>query len=311
MTTSIVNKTIWVTGGTGMVGKSLIKKLKMFKCNILNPKRKELDLLDSYQVSKYLEKKKPDIVFMTAAKVGGIFANNKYPASFIYENLQIQSNIINGSKNSKVKKLIFIGSSCIYPKKSKQPIKEDYLLTGSLEKTNQWYAIAKIAGIKMIEAYRKQYKCNFISVMPCNMYGPNDNYDEKNSHVMAALIRKVVLAKNRADKKVEIWGSGKPLREFMHVDDFSDALIKIAKDYELDEPINVGTGHEISIAKLAKLIKKLINYNGIIFYNKKYPDGTFRKILESSKIKKLGWKSKIKLEVGIKDSIEDFRKNYL
>tara|TARA_B110001450_G_C17461075_1_gene416252 strand:+ start:5 stop:751 length:747 start_codon:yes stop_codon:yes gene_type:complete len=248
---------------------------------------------------------------MTAAKVGGIFANNQYPASFIYENLQIQSNIINGSKNSKVKKLIFIGSSCIYPKKSKQPIKEDYLLTGSLEKTNQWYAIAKIAGIKMIEAYRKQYKCNFISVMPCNMYGPNDNYDEKNSHVMAALIRKVVLAKNRADKKVEIWGSGKPLREFMHVDDFSDALIKIAKDYELDEPINVGTGHEISIAKLAKLIKKLINYNGIIFYNKKYPDGTFRKILESSKIKKLGWKSKIKLEVGIKDSIEDFRKNYL
>ena len=311
MTTSIVNKTIWVTGGTGMVGKSLIKKLKMFKCNILNPKRKELDLLDSYQVSKYLEKKKPDIVFMTAAKVGGIFANNKYPASFIYENLQIQSNIINGSKNSKVKKLIFIGSSCIYPKKSKQPIKEDYLLTGSLEKTNQWYAIAKIAGIKMIEAYRKQYKCNFISVMPCNMYGPNDNYDEKNSHVMAALIRKVVLAKNSGDKKVEIWGSGKPLREFMHVDDFSDALIKIAKDYELDEPINVGTGHEISIAKLAKLIKKLINYNGIIFYNKKYPDGTFRKILESSKIKKLGWKSKIKLEVGIKDSIEDFRKNYL
>ena len=311
MTTSIVNKTIWVTGGTGMVGKSLIKKLKKFKCNILNPKRKELDLLDSYQVSKYLEKKKPAIVFMTAAKVGGIFANNQYPASFIYENLQIQSNIINGSKNSKVKKLIFIGSSCIYPKKSKQPIKEDYLLTGSLEKTNQWYAIAKIAGIKMIEAYRKQYKCNFISVMPCNMYGPNDNYDEKNSHVMAALIRKVVLAKNRADKKVEIWGSGKPLREFMHVDDFSDALIKIAKDYELDEPINVGTGHEISIAKLAKLIKKLINYNGIIFYNKKYPDGTFRKILESSKIKKLGWKSKIKLEVGIKDSIEDFRKNYL
>ena len=311
MTTSIVNKTIWVTGGTGMVGKSLIKKLKKFKCNILSPKRKELDLLDSYQVSKYLEKKKPAIVFMTAAKVGGIFANNQYPGSFIYENLQIQSNIINGSKNSKVKKLIFIGSSCIYPKKSKQPIKEDYLLTGSLEKTNQWYAIAKIAGIKMIEAYRKQYKCNFISVMPCNMYGPNDNYDEKNSHVMAALIRKVVFAKDRGDKKVEIWGSGKPLREFMHVDDFSDALIKIAKNYELDEPINVGTGHEISIAKLAKLIKKLTNYNGIIFYNKKYPDGTFRKILESSKIKKLGWKSKIKLEVGIKDSIEDFRKNYL
>lgn len=248
---------------------------------------------------------------MTAAKVGGIFANNQYPASFIYENLQMQNNIINGSKNSKVKKLIFIGSSCIYPKTSKQPIKEDYLLTGSLEKTNQWYAIAKIAGIKMIEAYRKQYKCNFISVMPCNMYGPNDNYDEKNSHVMAALIRKVVLAKNRADKKVEIWGSGKPLREFMHVDDFSDALIRIATNYESDKPVNVGTGHEISIAKLAKLIKKLLNYSGKIFYNNEYPDGTFRKILESSKIKKLGWKPKIELEEGIKDSIEDFRKNYL
>ena len=308
---NLKNKKIWITGATGMVGSSLLKLFIKKKYKVIYPNRKKLNLLNKEEVFKWVKNNKPKVVFMTAARVGGIYANNKYPAEFIYKHNLIQNNIIEASRLYKVKKLIFIGSSCIYPKKSKQPIKEDYLLTGSLEKTNQWYAIAKIAGIKMIEAYRKQYKCNFISVMPCNMYGPNDNYDEKNSHVMAALIRKVVLAKNRADKKVEIWGSGKPLREFMHVDDFSDALIKIAKNYESDEPINVGTGNEISIAKLAKLIKKLINYNGIIFYNKKYPDGTFRKILESSKIKKLGWKSKIKLEVGIKDSIEDFRKNYL
>ena len=242
---------------------------------------------------------------MTAAKVGGIFANNKYPADYINENLQIQTNIINASKNFNVNKLIFIGSSCIYPKKSKQPIKEDYLLSGTLEETNQWYAVAKIAGIKMIQGFRKQYKCNFVSVMPCNMYGPNDNYDEKNSHVMAALIRKFVIAKKNK-QKVEIWGSGKPLREFMHVDDFSDALIEVAKKYDSDEPINVGTGKEISISNLAKLIKKLSNYEGKIIYNKKYPDGTPRKVLNNSKIRKLGWSPKIILSSGIKDSINDF-----
>ena len=194
MNISLINKKIWVTGATGMVGTSLVKKLSKIKCKILKPSRRKLDLLNNQEVYKYVKNNKPDIVFMTAAKVGGIFANNAYPANYIYENLQIQNNIINASKMFNVKKLIFIGSSCIYPKKCKQPIKEEYLLTGSLEQTNQWYAIAKIAGIKMVQAYKRQFKCNFISVMPCNMYGPKDNYDKQNSHVMAALIKKFVYA---------------------------------------------------------------------------------------------------------------------
>ena len=229
MSISLINKKILVTGANGMVGTALVKKLIKIKCKILKPKRRELNLLNNSEVTNYIKKNKPDIIFMIAAKVGGIFANNEYPANYIYENLQIQNNIIHAAKSYFVKKIIFIGSSCIYPKKCRQPIKENYLLTGKLEETNQWYAVAKIAGIKMIQAYRKQYNCDFISVMPCNMYGPNDNYDLKNSHVMAALIKKFVFAKINGSKKVEVWGSGKPKREFMHVDDFSLALIKLAK----------------------------------------------------------------------------------
>ncbi len=311
MSISLTNKTIWVTGASGMVGTSLVKKLSKINCKILKPNRRRLDLLNNNDVYEYVKKNRPDIVFMTAAKVGGIFANNRYPGDYIYENLQIQNNIINASKIFKVKKLIFIGSSCIYPKMCKQPIKEDYLLSGYLEQTNQWYAIAKIAGIKMVQAYRRQYKCNFISVMPCNMYGPKDNYDLKNSHVMAALINKFVYANKKKIKNVQIWGTGKPKREFMHVDDFSEALIKIAKYYDSHEPINVGSGYEITITNLAKLIKKILNYPGKIVYNKKFPDGTPRKILNSSKVKKLGWKPNIKLSTGISEVIEDFKKNYL
>ena len=294
-----------------MVGTALVKKLIKIKCKILKPNRRELNLLNNSEVTNYIKKNKPDIIFMIAAKVGGIFANNEYPANYIYENLQIQNNIIHAAKSYFVKKIIFIGSSCIYPKKCRQPIKENYLLTGKLEETNQWYAVAKIAGIKMIQAYRKQYNCDFISVMPCNMYGPNDNYDLKNSHVMAALIKKFVFAKVNGSKKVEVWGSGKPKREFMHVDDFSLALIKLAKSYSSYEPINVGSGQEITITNLAKLIKKKLNYNGKIIYNRKYPDGTPRKILNNKKISNLGWKPKIKLKDGIDDAIKDFKKNYL
>ena len=248
---------------------------------------------------------------MSAAKVGGIFANDNYPGEFIYENIQIQNNIIEGARIYKTKKLIFIGSSCIYPKNCKQPIKEGYLLTGRLEETNQWYATAKIAGLKMVEAYRKQYNLNFVSVMPCNMYGPKDNYDEKNSHVIAALIRKFCIAKKTNQKVVKVWGTGKPLREFLHVDDFSKAVLKIINKYSDSEPINIGTGKEISIINLAKKISKLSGFTGKITLDRRYPDGTLRKVLNIKKIKKLGWRPIISLDKGIKNSINDYNKEYL
>ena len=305
-------KKIWITGPRGMVGSAIIRKLSLKKkFKILYESREKLNLLSQQSVALWVKKKKPDIVIMTAAKVGGIYANDNYAGEFIYQNIQIQNNIIEASKINNVKKLIFLGSSCIYPRNCKQPIKERYLLTGALEKTNEWYAIAKIAGIKMIQAYRKQYKCNFISLMPCNMYGKGDNYDELNSHVLASLVRKFYFAKQNKKNFVEIWGNGKPLREFMHVDDFADAVLFAMKKYNSDTPLNIGSGQELAISKLAKLISKTIKYKGKIIYNKKFPNGTPRKLLDSSKIKKLGWKSKIKLEAGIKDSIEDFRKNYL
>ncbi len=298
---------VWITGATGMVGgslKKLLKKKKIFK--ILSPRRNELNLLDQKAVYKWTKKNKPDHIYMTAAMVGGIYANSTYPAEFIYNNLQIQNNIIEAARLNKVKKLVFIGSSCIYPRNCKQPIKEKYLMTDSLEETNQWYAIAKIAGLKMVESYRKQYGLKFVSVMPTNMYGPNDNYHEKNSHVLAALIKKFVIAKKDNSKIVEIWGTGKPLREFMHVDDFSRALLVINKKYDENNPINVGTGEEISIKNLSKKISKLVNFKGQIKFNKKYPDGTPRKILDSTKIYKLGWRPKINLEKGIKKTIKNF-----
>ena len=305
-------KKIWITGPRGMVGSAIIRKLSLKKkFKILYESREKLNLLSQQSVALWVKKKKPDIVIMTAAKVGGIYANDNFAGEFIYQNIQIQNNIIEASKINNVKKLIFLGSSCIYPRNCKQPIKERYLLTGALEKTNEWYAIAKIAGIKMIQAYRKQYKCNFISLMPCNMYGKGDNYDELNSHVLASLVRKFYIAKQNKKNFVEIWGNGKPLREFMHVDDFADAVLFAMKKYNSDTPLNIGSGQELTIFKLAKLISKTIKYKGKIIYNKKFPNGTPRKLLDSSKINKLGWKSKIKLEAGIKDSIEDFRKNYL
>ena len=300
-------KKIWITGPNGMVGSALVRKFsKEYK--VLSVNKKKLNLLDQKKVFSWIKKNKPDIILMSAAKVGGIYANNSFPAEFIYENLQIQSNIIQGAKISNIKKLVFIGSSCIYPRNCKQPIKEEYLLSGKLESTNQWYAVAKIAGIKMVEAYRKQYNLNFINVMPCNMYGPKDNYDKKNSHVMAALIRKFCIAKKNNLKDVIVWGSGKSLREFMHVDDFAEAMAKIIKKYNKIEPINVGSGQEISILNLAKKISKVVDFKGKIIFDKKYPDGTPRKLLNISKIKKLGWKPKISLLNGIRKSVNDYNK---
>lgn len=303
---NLLKNKIWLTSDKGMVGSAMARYLNKNKIKYVSTNRKKLDLLDQKKVFRWLEINKPEIVFLTSAKVGGIYANDNYPAEFIYENLQIQNNIIEASKVFKVKKLVFLGSSCIYPRECKQPIKENYLLSGKLESTNQWYAIAKIAGIKMIQAYRKQYNCNFISLMPCNMYGPNDNYDKRNSHVFAALLKKFIIAKKENKKFVEIWGSGKPLREFLHVDDFARAIILASKKYNQSEPLNVGSGMEISILNLAKLISKTINYNGKIKFNRRYPDGTPRKILDTTKIKKLGWRPKISLVDGIKQSVKEF-----
>ena len=250
-----------------MVGSAIIRKLSLKKkFKILYESREKLNLLSQQSVALWVKKKKPDIVIMTAAKVGGIYANDNYAGEFIYQNIQIQNNIIEASKINNVKKLIFLGSSCIYPRNCKQPIKERYLLTGALEKTNEWYAIAKIAGIKMIQAYRKQYKCNFISLMPCNMYGKGDNYDELNSHVLASLVRKFYFAKQNKKNFVEIWGNGKPLREFMHVDDFADAVLFAMKKYNSDTPLNIGSGQELAISKLAKLISKTIKYKKTSFF---------------------------------------------
>ena len=302
----ISNRKVWVTGPNGMVGKSLINFLKKRNIRLLSPDRKTLNLLDQKKVSIWIKKNKPDLVIMTAAKVGGIFANDNYPADFIYENLQIQNNIINSSRQNNVKKLIFIGSSCIYPRNCKQPIKEKYLLSGKLESTNQWYAIAKIAGIKLVQSCRKQYGCNYVSVMPTNMYGPNDNFDDKNSHVLAALVKKFCLAKVHNKKEVVVWGTGKPLREFLHVDDFSRALIHVSENYNEEEPINIGSNEEISIINLAKMISKILKYKGKIVLDKNFPDGTPRKILDSSRINRIGWKPKIKLKNGIKKMIKQY-----
>jgi GDP-L-fucose synthase len=304
---NLKNKTIWVTGPNGMVGKALIKELEGKCKKILYASKNKLNLTNQIKVDNWVKKNKPDVIIMTAAKVGGIYANNYFPGEFIYDNLLIQTNIIESARVNKTKKLLFIGSSCIYPKNSKQPIKEKYLLSGELEKTNEWYAVAKISGIKMIQAYRRQYGCDFISLMPCNMYGPNDNYHPKNSHVLAALIKKFVDADIKKSKKVEVWGTGKPLREFLHVSDFAKAIIFCLEKYSNEEPINVGSGEEIKIIDLATKIAKLCNYKGSITLNKTYPDGTYRKILDSKKINKLGWKAKIKLNKGLKEVIELYK----
>ena len=283
-----------------MLGSALVRNLQSKGINnFIASSRKDLDLSDINSVKYFYKKEKPEIVILSAAKVGGIYANNKYPADFITDNLNIQFNVISLAKEFQVKKLVFIGSSCIYPKECPQPIKEEYLLTGPLEVTNEYYAIAKIAGIKMCEAYRKQYNCNFISVMPTNLYGPNDNFDPKNSHVIAALLSRFHKAKTENSNTVEVWGSGKPRREFLHVDDLAEAIIFLTQNYSDISLINVGTGKDLSILELAKAIQKTVGYQGEIKLNDTYPDGTYQKLLDLNKIHKLGWKHKIDLEEGL------------
>jgi GDP-L-fucose synthase len=292
---------IYVAGHRGMVGSAIVRKLEALAYkNIVTRTSKELDLRNQQAVEQFFNKEKPDYVFLAAAKVGGIVANNTYRAEFIYDNLQIQNNIIHFSYLAGVKKLLFLGSSCIYPKLAPQPLKEEYLLSGYLEKTNEPYAIAKIAGLKMCEAYRSQYGCNFISAMPTNLYGPNDNYDLKNSHVLPALIRKFHAAKFEDKPDVEIWGTGSPMREFLHVDDLADACLFLMHHYNEPEFVNVGTGNDISIKDLASLVKNVVGYTGELKFDSSKPDGTPRKLMDVSKINQLGWKHQIELEEGIK-----------
>lgn len=291
---------IYVAGHRGMVGSSIVRKLQNEGFNNLALKTSaELDLRNQAAVSTFFETEKPEYVFLAAAKVGGIQANNIYRADFLYDNLMIEANIIHAAYKNKVEKLLFLGSSCIYPKLAPQPLKEEYLLTDELEYTNEPYAIAKIAGIKLCENYRKQYGCNFISAMPTNLYGPNDNYDLKNSHVLPALLRKFHSAKVNNAPSVEIWGSGSPKREFLHVDDLADACYTLMQEYDGEEWFNIGTGEDISIKDLALLIKDVVGYDGELTFDSSKPDGTPRKLMDVSKLHKIGWKHQIELKEGI------------
>ncbi len=283
-----------------MVGSAIHRRLKTDGySNFITRTSKELDLRNQQAVADFFAAEKPDYVILAAAKVGGIHANNTYRAEFLYDNLMIQNNVIHQSYVNGVKKLMFLGSSCIYPKLAPQPLREDYLLTGPLEYTNEPYAIAKIAGIKMCEAYRDQYGCNFISVMPTNLYGPNDNYDLQNSHVLPALIRKFHTSKIRGESQVQVWGSGNPKREFLHADDLADACVFLMENYHEAELVNIGTGEDISIRDLATLIGEVVGFEGKLVFDASKPDGTPRKLMDVGKLHKLGWKHKIELKEGI------------
>lgn len=298
---------IYIAGHQGMVGSAIERALRQQgSANIITRTSADLDLRNQAQVSAFFEQEKPEFVFLAAAKVGGINANNTYRAEFLYDNMMIAANVIHAAYLNKVEKLMFLGSSCIYPKLAPQPLKEEYLLTGPLEPTNEPYAIAKITGIKLCESYRDQYDCNFISVMPTNLYGVGDNYDLKNSHVLPALIRKFHEAKESNSPSVEVWGSGTPKREFLYADDLADACLHLMKNYNGRELVNIGTGEDISIKELAELIQSIVGFEGNIAWNSSMPDGTPRKWLDVSKLNGSGWKSTIKLRDGIKLAYADF-----
>jgi GDP-L-fucose synthase len=308
-----VNKTdkIYIAGHRGMVGSAIVRKLqKEGFNNLLLRTSVELDLRNQQAVQDFMRQEKPDYVFVAAAKVGGILANNTYRAEFIYENIMMQSNLIHSSWMNGVKKLMFLGSSCIYPKLAPQPLKEEYLLTGELEPTNEPYAIAKIAGIKMCDAYRSQYGCNFISVMPTNLYGPNDNYSLETSHVLPALIRKFHEAKLKNDPSVIMWGTGQPRREFLHADDLADACYFLMQQYNEPGLVNVGTGQEIMIKDLAVMVKEVVGYGGSIEHDLSKPDGTPRKLMDVQKLNNLGWKARIELRQGIEKVYREFSELY-
>ena len=300
---------IFVAGHNGMVGSAIVRKLKeLGYTKIITKSRKELDLINQFQVNQFFHFERPEYVFLAAAKVGGIKANDDFRADFIYENIMIQSNIIKASHDNGVKKLLFLGSTCIYPKMSPQPIKEEYLLTGLLEPTNDAYAIAKISGIKMCQSFNKQYGTNYISVMPTNLYGPNDNYDLNNSHVLPAMIRKFHEAKLEGKNEVEIWGTGTPKREFLYVDDLADACHYLMLNYNDSEIVNIGTGEDVTIAELAVGIKNIVGFEGDIYFNTEMPDGTPKKLSDVSILKEIGWTYKTSLKEGIQKTYTDYVK---
>jgi GDP-L-fucose synthase len=295
----LAGKRVYLAGHAGMVGSAVHRRLASEDCEVLTTTRSDVDLRNQAAVQAWMADAKPDAVIVAAAKVGGILANDTQPADFLYDNLMIEANLIHAAYEAKVEKLLFLGSSCIYPKHAEQPMREDALLTGPLEPTNEWYAIAKIAGIKMCQAYRKQYGCDFISAMPTNMYGFNDNFDLQSSHVLPALIVKVHNAKLNGDKSYEVWGSGAPLREFMYADDCADALVHLLKNYSGQSHVNVGTGEEVSIRQLAETICEVIGFDGNLVFDASKPDGTPRKLMDSSLLRGMGWSPKVQLKQGI------------
>ena len=306
---SLAGKKIWVAGQTGMVGAAVLKRLALEDCGLCLVKRSELDLRDQKAVRIWLNKNMPDVIVVAAGTVGGILANSSRPAEFLYDNLAIETNIIHGAYEIGVQKLLFLGSACIYPRDASQPMSEEALLTGSLEPTNQWYAVAKIAGIKLCEAYRKQYKCDFISAQPNNLYGPGDNFDLNTSHVLPALIVKAHAAKITAQSSIEIWGTGLPLREFMHVDDLADALVHLLKTYSGLTHINIGSGEEISIHELAQCVADTVGFNGKLVFDSSKPDGAMRKLLDATRMNKLDWAPSIHLKEGLESTYKWYLQN--
>ncbi|TCK19455.1 GDP-L-fucose synthase [Thiogranum longum] len=301
---------IYVAGHRGLVGSAIVRRLQADGYdNLLLRTSKELDLREQAAVRAFFAEKKPDYVILAAAKVGGILANDTYPADFIYDNLMMEVNIVEAAHRHNTKKLLALGSTCIYPRMAPQPLKEEYLLTGPLEPTNEWYAVAKIAGIKLCQAYRRQYGCSFIAAMPTNLYGPGDNFDLKNSHVLPALIRKFHVAKENGDASVTLWGTGKPLREFLHVDDLADACLFLMENYDDEEIINIGVGEDLSIAELAGIVRDVVGFEGEIVYDASKPDGTPRKLVDVSKITGLGWHAKTGLRDGVAQTYQWFLDN--
>jgi len=308
-TYDLKGRRIVIAGYCGMVGAGLARRLEAENCEIIPLGRAQADLINQSQAHEFIAKEKPDVVIIAAAKVGGILANSTYPAEFLYDNLMIATNLIHASHLADVNRLLFLGSSCIYPKMAPQPIGEDSLLTGPLEPTNEWYAIAKIAGIKLVESYRKQYGRSYVSGMPTNLYGPGDNFDLKTSHVLPALIRKAHQAKLAKASSIEIWGTGSPMREFLHVDDCADALVHTLKHFDEDEHINIGSGSDLTILDLTQLVCRVVGFEGEIVKDSSKPDGTPRKLMGADKLKKLGWTPKISLEDGIASTYQWYLNN--
>jgi len=303
-------KRVWVAGERGMVGSAVMRRLESEDCTVLTAPRSVVDLTRQADVEAWMEKNRPQAVFVCAAKVGGIHANSTYPADFLRNNLAIELNVIEAARIYGVEKLLFLGSSCIYPRDAAQPLTEAALLTGPLEPTNQWYALAKIAGVKLCEAYRKQYGLDFISAMPTNLYGPFDNFDLMSSHVVPALLRKTHEAKKAGARSVEVWGSGRPMREFLHVDDLADALVFLMKRYSEDETINVGTGEDVTIRELAETVLRVVGFEGGLVFDASKPDGTPRKVLNMSKLHGMGWKHRIDFADGVRSAYEWFLRNH-